>query len=141
MAQNLGVLGVHLGAHRRMGRAVLAAHVAVLGSICFVPVKSAHGAGFALREYSLSAEGSAFAGAAALSDEPGGLSYNPATGSGVGDWDMSMTIGFIDPDTTGSFSLATTSFGGPTGGQTEVREIMDALEPGMQLRYRLGEQW
>jgi len=141
MGQELGVLGVQMGTHKRVGRAMPIAHVAVAACISLILGESALGAGFALREYSLSAEGSAFAGAAALSDEPGGLSYNPATGSGVGTWDMSMTACFIDPDTTGTFSTATTSFGGPTGGDAEVREIMDALEPGMQLRYRLAEQW
>src|SRR5215468_5354710 len=99
--------------------------VMLAGGFAILAVSSAQGAGFALREYSLSAEGAAFAGAAALSDEPGGLSYNAATGSGVGTWDMSMTAGFIDPDTTGKFSLATTSVGGPAGGDNEVREITD----------------
>lgn len=115
--------------------------VALSGGILIGTVLSAQAAGFALREYSLSAEGSAFAGSSALSDEPGGLSYNAATSSGVGTWDMSVTAGFIDPDTTGSFSLAQTSFGTPTGGKNEVREIQDAVEPGLQFRYRLAEQW
>jgi long-chain fatty acid transport protein len=140
--------GVETGAHWRVGRAMQIVRgrrrwraAALTGISLFVAASGAHGAGFALREYSLSAEGSAFAGASALSDEPGGLSYNAATGSGVGDWDMSVTAGFIDPDTTGTFSTALTSFGTPTGGDREVREIQDAVEPGMQLRYRLSEQW
>lgn len=130
-----------MGAHWRVRRAVQTARVTCAAAVSLMVGTSAQGAGFALREYSLSAEGSAFAGATALSDEPGGLSYNAATSSGVGAWDMSMTAGFIDPDTTGTFSVATTSFGNPTGGDNEVREIMDALEPGMQFRYRLSEQW
>ena len=140
---------MEMGAHWRLGRAMQTAHrrqagrraLALAGVSLIAAVSSAGAAGFALREYSLSAQGSAFAGAAAMSDEPGGLSYNPATSSGVGDWDMSVTAGFIDPDTTGTFSIATTSFGTPTGGDSQVREIQDAIEPGMQFRYRLSEQW
>ncbi|MBI1212176.1 MAG: hypothetical protein GC190_11985 [Alphaproteobacteria bacterium] len=136
-----------MGAHWRVGRAMLVVGKRRLrrgsiaaGGMLIAAIASAQGAGFALREYSLSAEGSAFAGASALSDEPGGLSYNAATSSGVGTWDMSMTAGFIDPDTTGTFSVAETSFATPTGGDSQVREIQDAVEPGMQLRYRLSEQ-
>jgi long-chain fatty acid transport protein len=121
---------------------VAGARVAALGALSWLAaVAHAHAAGFALREYSLSAEGSAFAGAAAMNDEPGGLSYNPATGSGVSDWDMSFTLGAIYPQTRGTYTTATTSFGTPTGGPRAVREIQDAYEPGFQLRYRLAPQW
>ena len=78
----------------------------------------------------------------ALNDEPGGLSYNAATSSGVGD------LGHVGdgrrhrPATRPARSrVATTSFGTPTGGDHSVREIQDAVEPGLQLRYRLSEQW
>lgn len=137
-----------MGAHARVGRAMPAGRkwvapggIAALSFSLIVSTTGAHAAGFALREYSLSAEGSAFAGASAMSDEPGGLSYNAATSSGVGDWDMSSTLNAIYPASTGTFTTATTSFGTPTGGSSSVREIQDAYEPGLQLRYRLAPQW
>ncbi len=136
-----------MGAHSRVGRVMPRARkrfvpgvVAALAVGLAAPVEPAHAAGFALREYSLSAEGSAFAGASAMIDEPGGLSYNAATGSGVGNWDMSFTLNGIYPTTTGRFTTATTSFATPTGGPSSVREIQDAYEPGLQLRYRLSPQ-
>jgi long-chain fatty acid transport protein len=136
-----------MGAHSPVGREirgvrkrVAPAVVAALALGLAATAGTAHAAGFALREYSLSAEGSAFAGASAMSDEPGGLSYNAATSSGVGDWDMSFTMNGIFPATTGKFTTATTSLATPTGGPSSVREIQDAYEPGLQLRYRLSPQ-
>ncbi len=136
-----------VGTHSREGRDLPAVRVRVIPGaaalllLTIAPAQMSQAAGFALREYSLSAEGSAFAGASALSDEPGGVSYNAATSSGVGEWDMSSTLNAIYPTSTGNFTTATTSFGTPTGGSASVREIQDAYEPGLQLRYRLSPQW
>lgn len=97
-------------------------------------------AGYALKEYSLSGMGSAFAGSSAQADEPGFLTYNPATSSSVGDWDASVTVNGIYPTSDALFSVATNAAGAPIGGNKSPDGfIKDAYEPGAQLRYRLGE--
>ena len=85
---------------------------------------------------------SAFAGTSAQSDEAGFLTYNPATGSGVDDFDASITLNGIYPASMATFAVATNAFGTPTGGNaTPDGFIMDAYEPGAQVRYRLSEDW
>jgi long-chain fatty acid transport protein len=118
-----------------LGRGLAAALVA---SVCLP--SSAVAAGYALKEYSLSGMGSAFAGASAQSDEPGFLTYNPATSSGVTDWDATATINGIYPTSQAAFAVATNAVGTPTGGDaTPEGFIQDAYEPGAQIRARLDE--
>lgn len=82
--------------------------------------------------------GSAFAGASAQSDGPDFVSFNPATSSGVVDWDASFTINGIYPTSSALFSTATNALGTPTGGDASPDGfIKDAYEPGVQARYRL----
>lgn len=101
----------------------------------------ASAAGYALREYSLSGMGSAFAGASAQSDVPGFLSYNPATSAGVTDWDASFTINGIYPTSEAAYIVTTNALGTPTGGNAAADGfIKDAYEPGLQLRYRLSPE-
>lgn len=97
-------------------------------------------AGYALKEYSLSGMATAFAGTSAQADGPEFLSFNPATSSGVADFDWSFTINGIYPTSDASFSLATNAFGTPTGGEAAAHNyIQGAYEPGVQLRYRLTD--
>ncbi len=111
---------------------------ALVASVCLP--SSAVAAGYALKEYSLTAMGSAFAGASAQSDGPGFLSYNPATSAGVTDWDASFTVNGIYPTSQASFALATNALGTPTGGNaTPDGFIKDAYEPGAQFRMRLDD--
>ncbi len=101
---------------------------------------SAVAAGYALKEYSLSGMGAAFAGTSAQADEPGFLTYNPATSAGVSDWDASFTVNGIYPTSEAAFGLATNALGTPTGGNAAPDGfIKDAYEPGLQLRYRLAQ--
>jgi long-chain fatty acid transport protein len=111
----------------------------LLGSICLpLPVFSA---GYALKEYSLSGMGAAYAGASAQSDGPEFVSFNPATSSGVADWDASFTINGIYPTSSAVFSTATNALGTPTGGNASPDGfIKDAYEPGLQARYRLTSE-
>jgi long-chain fatty acid transport protein len=82
--------------------------------------------------------GSAFAGASAQTDGPEFVSFNPATSSGVGDWDASVTVNGIYPTSSAFFSVATNALGTPTGGNAAPDGfIKDAYEPGLQARYRL----
>lgn len=111
---------------------------ALIASVCLP--SSAVAAGYALKEYSLSGMGSAFAGTSAQSDEAGFLTYNPATSSGVSDWDAAFTVNGIYPTSEAAFAVATNAFGTPTGGDaTPDGFIKDAYEPGAQLRYRFSE--
>lgn len=106
----------------------------------FLLPSSAVAAGYALKEYSLSGMGSAFAGSSAQDDEPGFLTYNPATSSGVSDWDASFTVNGIYPTSQAAFGVATNALGTPTGGNaTPDGFIKDAYEPGLQVRYRLTD--
>ena len=120
--------------------ALVAAAWVGIATICLLHATiPASAAGYALREYSLSGMGSAFAGASAQSDEPGFLSYNPAASAGVSDWDASFTINGIYPASQATYAVATNAFGTPTGGSTAPGGfIKDAYEPGLQLRYRLS---
>lgn len=114
--------------------------VTLLSATVYLPCAAipASAAGYALKEYSLSGMGSAFAGSSAQSDAPGFLSYNPATSSGVSDWDASFTLNGIYPTSEAQFSVATNAVLVPTGGNAAPDGfIKDAYEPGLQLRYRL----
>jgi len=98
-------------------------------------------AGFGLREYGVDATASAFAGASAQADAPGFLATNPASSSGVDDWDAQFTINAIYPTSDALFTTATTSLGGPTGGSATPNDyIRDGYEPGMSFRLRLDER-
>jgi long-chain fatty acid transport protein len=82
--------------------------------------------------------GSAYAGASAQSDGPDFVSFNPATSSGVADWDASVTINGIYPTSSAIYTTATNAAATPTGGNLSPDGfIKDAYEPGVQLRYRL----
>ncbi|MCE9521171.1 MAG: outer membrane protein transport protein [Alphaproteobacteria bacterium] len=94
-----------------------------------------------MREYSLSGVGSAYAGASAQADGPEFVSFNPASSSGVADWDASVTVNGIYPTSSAFFSVATNALGTPTGGDAAPDGfIKDAYEPGIQARYRLSPE-
>jgi long-chain fatty acid transport protein len=113
----------------------------LLGTICsLLPLSPAVAAGYALKEYSLSGMGSAYAGSSAQADGPDFVSFNPATSSGVTDWDASFTISGIYPTSSALFSTATNAAATPTGGDMSPGGfIKDAYEPGLQVRYRLTQ--
>ena len=112
---------------------------AALVAIVCLP-SSAVAAGYALKEYSLSGMGAAFAGASAQSDDPGFLTYNPATSAGVTGWDASITVNGIYPTSQAAFAVATNVFGAATGGDAAPEGfIKDAYEPGAQIRVRLDD--
>lgn len=126
-----GILGLMVMVSRRILAVALVATV-------FLP-SGAVAAGYALKEYSLSGMGAAFAGTSAQSDEPGFLAYNPAASSGVSGWDASLTVNGIYPTSQASF-VATNVLAAPIGGDaTPDGFIKDAYEPGVQVRYRLDE--
>jgi long-chain fatty acid transport protein len=100
----------------------------------------ASAAGFALREYGFDATSSAFAGASAQDDAPGFLATNPAASAGVDTWDAQFTLNAIYPTSEATYTLATTSLGGATGGRATPDDfINDGYEPGMSLRVRFSD--
>lgn len=126
--------------HKRSNRGGSGTVALFMATVC-LPwcVSPGFAAGYALKEYSLSGMGSAFAGSSAQSDAPGFLSYNPATSTGVSDWDASFTVNGIYPTSQAQFSMATNAALTPTGGNAAPDGfIKDAYEPGVQLRYRLS---
>ncbi|MEQ1867454.1 MAG: outer membrane protein transport protein, partial [Micropepsaceae bacterium] len=119
----------------RLGRALA---VCLMGSVAVAG--ESHAAGFALREYGFDATATAFAGASAQADAPGFLGTNPASSSGVEQWDAQLTLNAIYPTSEASYTVATTSFATPTGGRATPDDfILDAYEPGLSLRGRIDE--
>jgi long-chain fatty acid transport protein len=98
-------------------------------------------AGFELRESSARAMGTAYAGAAASNGDAGFLFYNPASASGVADYDVSLNLSGLLLGSDGTF-FGTTAVGTPTGGLTTPSGFIgDALVPAFSARYRLDDQW
>lgn len=113
-------------------------------SLAVVPLWSneAAASGFALREFSLDATASAFAGASAGTQTPGYQAYNPAAAAGVSSWDAQLTLNGILPTSRAAFSLAETSAGTPVSGDSTPDGFSKAaLEPGAALRLRLSGRW
>lgn len=99
-------------------------------------------AGFALREYSLSAASTSFAGASASDASAAYQAFNPAAASGVATEDFHITLNAIFPTSDARYTLATTSAGTPASGSRMPESfVQEALEPGASWRRRLSEQW
>jgi long-chain fatty acid transport protein len=101
---------------------------------------SAHAAGFALREFSASAMGASYAGAAATDNDPSFIFYNPASVGGVDAYDASVNLTGLILGSNANFR-GTTAAGTPAGGSGSPQGfISDALVPAAALRYRLTDQ-
>jgi long-chain fatty acid transport protein len=99
-------------------------------------------AGYALRESSTDAMGSAYAGAAASTTDASYQAYNPASIAGVAQTDFSISAIGILPTSSASYSAARTSAGTPVSGTTTPSGfISNALVPEIALRTRLSDQW
>lgn len=99
-------------------------------------------AGFALREYSLSAASTSFAGASSNDNAPGYLAFNPAAAAGVVDQDFQFTLNAIYPGSDAAYTTATTSAGNATSGTRNPENfVQEALEPGASWRKRLSDRW
>lgn len=106
-----------------------------------VGISAADAAAFELREFSATAMGTSYAGAGVNVNDPASLFYNPATLSGVNDWDISVNGAGLLLNSSGNFT-GTTQAGTPTGGKTNPHEfISDAFLPAIALRYRLNDRW
>lgn len=121
-----------------LGRSVFQCGVA-LGVLC-LGSGQVLASGYALREASAAAMGTAYAGAAASNANAGYLFYNPAAVSGVGDYDLSLNLTGLILGSSGAFA-ATTAAGTPAGGLTRPQGFIgDALVPAAALRYRLNDR-
>lgn len=117
-----------------------ATHLAAIFTL--VGAASAQAAGYALKEESSDAMGSAYAGAAASEKDASYLIYNPASLDGVEDWDASVSGIGIFIDSNAHYPTALTSTGSLTGGtQTPNSFVSNALIPEVGLRKRLSPQW
>ncbi len=106
-----------------------------------VGISAANAAAFELREFSATAMGTAYAGAAANASDPGSLFYNPATLSGVEDFDASLNGAGLLLNSKGDFA-GTTALGTPTGGNGHPKSFVgNAFLPSAALRYRINDQW
>jgi long-chain fatty acid transport protein len=102
---------------------------------------SAFASGYGLREFSGSALGVSYAGAAANGLHGTTMAFNPALVNDVGDFDISASGIGILPNTAGTFT-ATTAVGSPVAGETNPHGIVNtALVPTLALRYRLSDQF
>jgi long-chain fatty acid transport protein len=107
----------------------------------FLMPAPAAGAGFELREFSATAQGTAYAGAAANPSDPASLFYNPATLAGVNQYDASVSLSGLLLNSSATF-VGTTAAGTPAGGFGDPHGfIADALLPAVALRYRIDDEW
>jgi len=114
--------------------------VLLVATLLNFTVTAAVASGFALRESSAGAMGTAYASAAASNNDSSFLFYNPASLGGVEDWDASINATALLLDSNGRFA-ATTTVGTPAGGSaTPQGFIGDALVPGFSLRYRMNDR-
>jgi long-chain fatty acid transport protein len=98
--------------------------------------------GYGVREWSAVAMGSAYAGASATNSDASFLAYNPASLSGVGSYDSTLSLAGLFPTSSATYTSATTSAGTPTGGLTTPDQIIkNAFVPNIAARIRLSPNW
>lgn len=86
--------------------------------------------------------GSAYAGATATDRDPSYLAYNPASISGVDDFDHSIGLIAAWPTSDARYSTAQTVFGQQISGPRLQRDFVDPIYvPDAALRYRLSPEW
>jgi len=104
-------------------------------------LNGANASGYGLREFSTIAMGSAYAGSAATGSDASFLAYNPAALGGVADYDSSVSIVGIFPNSSATYS-AVTSAATPTSGLATPSDfIKDAAVPSLAARMRLSQAW
>lgn len=121
----------------------IASLAVLLGLALFLyAVNPAFAAGYGLKESSVTAMGSAYAGAAATSADASFLSYNPAAAGFVADYDSAVSVVGILPTSSSTFGSATTSAATPAGGSANPGHFIgEALVPDLAARMRIAPQW
>jgi long-chain fatty acid transport protein len=104
--------------------------------------QSASAAGYAVREQSTDAMGSAYAGAAATANDASFLAYNPAAAAATEGGDISLSAVSIMPNSSATYPTALTAAGTPAGGSTTPKNfIRSAIIPDLAVRQRLSDRW
>lgn len=100
---------------------------------------SAYATGYGLREFSISALGTSYAGAAANGEHASTLAFNPALLSDVQDFDVSTSATGILPQATGTFTAYTSAMT-PIAGIGNPKDIVNtALVGSLSVRKRLTD--
>ena len=119
----------------------------VLVAACACAPQLANAAGYALREHSADAMGTAYAGSAATSSDASYMVYNPAALGFVGDADFSVSLAGIFPDTSSHYAATTsaippfvppTPLGGPS---SPSNFVSNAAVPALAMRWRVADRW
>lgn len=106
-----------------------------------ISCQSALAAGYAVREQSTDAMGTAYAGAAATSTDASYLAYNPAAAATDGG-DISLSAVSIMPNSSATYGEALTAAGTPTSGNGAPRGfIRNAVIPDLAVRQALSDRW
>ncbi len=104
--------------------------------------QAALAAGYAVREQSTDAMGSAYAGAAATATDASFLAYNPAAAAATQGGDVSLSAVSIMPNSSASYGTPLTSAGTPSGGSASPKGfIRNAIIPDFAIRQRLSDRW
>ena len=101
----------------------------------------AHASGFALLEQSATYQGASFAGAAARSDDPSTLFYNPAGMTQLAGYQISINGSFIDPEAYLNSGSATNLAGLPAGGATGRDAAESVLLPSFFATAQVAPDW
>lgn len=118
---------------RSLGRGALALSSVLLGSA------AAQAAGFALKEQSVSAQGSAFAGATAAAEDASHMFFNPAALGWVDRPEVQFHASYVAPKGELKRASATSITGVPIAGQTSEDDISEnALIPVFYAAAPLG---
>lgn len=102
---------------------------------------SAYATGFDLREFSPSALGTAYAGAAANGTKASTIFFNPALISDVVTSDTSISATGILTDTDGEYKATTAAGTAVTGDATPSGFITSTAVPSLAYRLRLSDDW
>ncbi len=118
-------------------------YIFVIVAACALAPQAANAAGYALREHSADAMGTAYAGSAATGTDASYMVYNPAALGSVGGSDFSASIAGIFPDTSSHYAGFTSlgpSF--PNGGPSSPSNfVSNAAVPALAARWRLADRW
>jgi long-chain fatty acid transport protein len=109
---------------------------------CLSQIDPASAAGYGVHEWSAVAMGAAYAGSSATNSDASFLAYNPASLGGVGRYDSSVSLTGLFPNSSATYTTATTGALTPAGGlMTPDDFVKIAGVPNLAARMRLSPQW
>ncbi len=123
---------------RPVGTMLAAAMPAVIVALAS---PAAWSAGFAIREQSTSAQGSAYAGVSAGGDDVSSIFYNPATMTLYEGINISGQLSWIVPDINLKNASASTIFGNPVTGSDSGNIGPQALVPAFYGSWQISPDW